>query len=124
MTELKLDYDYKSWFGYGPCVNLLKRIVFYEVVMRELLDVKAVFETKRGLHFYIETEKKKKEIEVILLQLFLGSDYKRELFNYRHVKNKVKKWNVLFIDREKERADLLTAMKILLWLYRLKDKIK
>ena len=59
-----------------------------------------VYETNKGYHFYlkVKTERKLTSKDVVVLQLALGSDYKRELFNWLRVRNgrTSKKWNVLF----------------------------
>jgi len=47
-----------------------------------------VYETNKGLHFYLkaESERPLTPLEIIIIQLALGSDYKREIFNLRRAR--------------------------------------
>jgi len=98
--ELKLDFDFKPRsarkFGkeIADKLNFLK--TFFGI---RVIDVK-VYETSKGLHLYISlySNVELTDEDIVVLQLALGSDYKRELFNWLRVrsKDKFKHWNVLF----------------------------
>jgi len=98
--ELKLDFDFKpkSTRKFGKEIadklNFLK--TFFGI---RVIDVK-VYETNKGLHLYIPicSNVELTDEDVVVLQLALGSDYKRELFNWLRVRSrdKFKHWNVLF----------------------------
>jgi len=58
-----------------------------------------IYETRKGFHFYLWTDKPKPSAEdKVVIQLALGSDYRREIFNYLRIRITPlpKKWNVLF----------------------------
>jgi len=98
--ELKLDFDFKPRsarkFGkeIADKLNFLK--TFFGI---RVIDVK-VYETSKGLHLYISlySNVELTDEDIVVLQLALGSDYKRELFNWLRVRSndKFKHWNVLF----------------------------
>lgn len=64
----------------------------------------SVYETNKGLHFYLkaESERPLTPLEIIIIQLALGSDYKREVFNLRRARAWLNgeeldnSWNTLF----------------------------
>ena len=98
--ELKLDFDFKPRsarkFGkeIADKLNFLK--TFFGI---RVIDVK-VYETSKGLHLYISlySNVELTDEDIVVLQLALGSDYKREIFNWLRVRSrdKFKHWNVLF----------------------------
>ena len=63
-----------------------------------------VYETAKGFHIYLDAESKRPltPVEIIIIQLALGSDYKRELFNLRRARvwldgeDLDPNWNVLY----------------------------
>lgn len=58
-----------------------------------------IYETTKGFHFYFWSEGATPyPIQKVIIQLALGSDYHREIFNYRRVWNTIEptRWNVLF----------------------------
>ena len=74
-----------------------------------------VYRTKKGFHFYIYTkdEVKNKEtddagtqllndLETVLVQLILGSDWLRELRNINRISKGDKNWNLLFSEKVKK----------------------
>ena len=58
-----------------------------------------VRETAKGFHIYLWcADIKPTPVDKVVIQLILGSDYRRELFNYLRVcgRETPRKWNVLF----------------------------
>jgi hypothetical protein len=63
-----------------------------------------VYETSKGIHVYLDAESERPltPLEVIIIQLCLGSDYKRELYNLRRARAWLdgeeleNNWNTLF----------------------------
>ena len=48
----------------------------------------------------ITTTAKLDDKDIIILQLLMNSDYKREMFNFLRVRAHVKNWNILFKKKE------------------------
>ena len=98
--ELKLDFDIKPRsarkFGKEIADKLKFLTSFFGI---KVIDVK-VYETNKGLHLYISiySSVELDDRDIVVLQLALGSDYKRELFNWLRVRSEqnFKHWNVLF----------------------------
>jgi hypothetical protein len=51
--------------------------------------------TRHGYHYVVETEQDFSDVMAIVYQLFMGSDWKRELINLER-SHREKGWNVLF----------------------------
>jgi hypothetical protein len=110
-AKLLMDYDFRSE------ENLLKfisriwpfiwrfewhfgRLQLHEVEIRK---------TEHGWHFYVTLQQQLKPEDIAYLQLALGSDYKRECFNWRRVRLKLfKDWNVLYREKFDERDRLVS----------------
>ena len=98
--ELKLDFDFKPRsarkFGKEIADKLKFLTSFFGI---KVIDVK-VYETNKGLHLYVSiySSVELDDRDIVVLQLALGSDYKREIFNWLRVRSrdKFKHWNVLF----------------------------
>ena len=98
--ELKLDFDFKPRsarkFGKEIADKLKFLTSFFGI---RVIDVK-VYETNKGLHLYISiySSVELDDRDIVVLQLALGSDYKREIFNWLRVRSEqnFKHWNVLF----------------------------
>jgi len=92
---LKLDLDKPV-----DIVSVGKRFV----VVRKFFQIKsegfAIVEksTKHGKHITInfESEQKLDDRDICFLQLLIGSDWRRELFNWCRIRSGCRKWNVLF----------------------------
>lgn len=103
--ELKLDLDNPV-----DIVSLGKRFVvvrkFFQIT-DHVIDEKP---TKHGRHITIkfETKKKLKDEDICFLQLLLGSDWKREMFNWLRVRSGCKRWNVLFKKKYSHKMRLLS----------------
>jgi len=98
--DIKIDIDFKP-IEYANFVhNLVEKMVFLEDVFGLKFINVDVYETGKGLHIYfkVETERKLKNTDIVVIQLALGSDYKREIYNWLRVRNggNVKYWNKLF----------------------------
>jgi hypothetical protein len=90
MRLLKIDIDDK---GQGV-EEFIRRLRFVKCFVRITgVDVK---ETRKGFHFRVMTEEDLEAWEVLVLQAILGSDFKRELFNYLRVRKGLRNWNILF----------------------------
>ena len=98
--ELKLDFDFKPRSAKRFAKEIANKLNFLTSFFGiRVIDVK-VYETNKGLHLYISlySNVELTDEDIVVLQLALGSDYKRELFNWLRVrsKDKFKHWNVLF----------------------------
>ena len=98
--ELKLDFDFKPRSAKRFAKEIANKLNFLASYFSiSVTDVK-VYETNKGLHVYISlySNVELTDEDIVVLQLALGSDYKRELFNWLRVRSndKFKHWNVLF----------------------------
>jgi len=98
--ELKLDFDFKPRSAKRFAKEIANKLNFLTSFFGiRVIDVK-VYETNKGLHLYISlySNVELTDEDIVVLQLALGSDYKREIFNWLRVrsKDKFKHWNVLF----------------------------
>jgi len=98
--ELKLDFDFKPRSAKRFAKEIANKLNFLKTFFGiRVIDVK-VYETNKGLHVYISlySNVELTDEDVVVLQLALGSDYKREIFNWLRVRSrdKFKHWNVLF----------------------------
>lgn len=103
---LKLDFDCIE----PEFINYVKRIrtTLRIIGVLQLVDVK-VMKTHRGYHVYLFINSTKYKImsqDVLCIQALMGSDWKRESFNYLRVISKCQNgellnenWNVLFISK-------------------------
>jgi len=96
-TLIKLDIDRKVYSGSSRIFTVLSMLRLH--IVSSLLK-----RSKHGnFHWIIEIEESLKPIEIVCVQALMGSDYKRECFNFlraRQLKGKSKlvkeHWNVLF----------------------------
>ncbi|RLF40497.1 MAG: hypothetical protein DRN12_05295 [Thermoplasmata archaeon] len=100
--ELRLDVD-----GKQKGSKRIKKVI-------ELLGLKVryweIYKTNNGWHHYIGVDNKLTDLEVVLVQALMGSDFKRECFNYLRVKSgkfSYDDWNVLF--KRKYEVDLVNG---------------
>jgi len=111
-----VDIDYKPKDLQKFVDEFVSKLEFVGDILRIYFDEVEVYETVKGIHIYIyaSSERKISDGEIVVIQLALGSDYKRELFNWTRVISnpKPKRWNVLFKSRERitEMSRTLTAM--------------
>lgn len=92
MKEVKVDIDYKP-IDYD---ELVWRIGMIEEILDVRIENVELYETNKGYHVYADVEGDLDDKDLIIVQLALGSDYLRELYNLRRVKGGAKRWNVLF----------------------------
>jgi hypothetical protein len=122
MTQLLLDYDFRSEEALLKFIQIVWPIVFrfeFQFGKLQLTDLEAM-RTKHGWHLYLEVRNKMRDLDRVFVQLMLGSDFKRELFNYRRVKLGETDWNFLFRDRYDANHELIYVEKSM---PQLKEKI-
>jgi hypothetical protein len=94
MRTLKIDIDSKTISQRQ--VNRMDWIIaFFRL---DILDIKLT-ESRKGWHIEFIIQNPINDYEIVLLQLLLGSDWKRECFNLLRVhsgKFKNQSWNILF----------------------------
>lgn len=95
-TEIMLDVDFKI-----EPEQMARRVRFVEHIAGVSLKLRDVKETAHGYHFYYDVPvfpsySEHVQYTRVILQLLLGSDYKREAFNWRRVRDGIENWNVLF----------------------------
>jgi len=94
-----LDIDKKPENLTEFATEFSDRLVFLHFFTEFCFNKIHILETKKGYHIYLWTyTQTPTPIEAVLIQLALGSDYRRELFNYNRVwsKNPPPRWNILF----------------------------
>lgn len=109
-TEIKLDYDFKGKKQLKQ-VFIDNQYIFYKLKLK-LIDLK-LYETKKGYHIYITIKNNIPDLDIIILQLLMQSDFQRELFNYQRVKSGLfkKKWNVLFSEKQDYNNKIISKEK-------------
>jgi len=99
MTVLKIDIDYKPNDVYEFSAKFADKLNFIQKFLGITVEYVEVYETEKGFHIYVYISEEIDDPKlIIILQLALGSDYKRELFNYTRANttNWKGEWNVLF----------------------------
>lgn len=83
LRKVLVDIDYKPNMSFF--YNLAEKVAFIERFLPVRFELQEIAETKKGLHIYfrIEPECAITPYEIIIFQLILGSDYKREVFNLK-----------------------------------------
>lgn len=116
MTLIKIDYDEKISNVENFVTEFEKRFRFLDLLFREPLEVMRVRvqETRKGFHFYVRVDfhRRISDLELVVFQLVLLSDYKREGFNLVRIvegNTLADRWNILFVDNE---FDSAAAMKL------------
>lgn len=102
--ELLIDIDYKPKRWNRWCEEFVSKLRFASINLGLEIGKVKVYETNKGLHIYIDvySELKLNSKDICFIQLLLGSDYKRELFNWIRIRGRYRgKWNVLFINKER-----------------------
>ena len=93
MTLIKLDYDKIT-------TRDIWLIFYYRGFLIKHLGTKSIrcYETKRGYHVRINTVKKLKPVDVQMVQLLMGSDIHREIYNFlRRLDGRlINEWNKLY----------------------------
>lgn len=84
MTTIKLDIDTKLTAAGRD--ELEKRIAFVADITELNLRLEQIWTTANGHHVVIVSRTKLDPMEVICLQAILGSDHRRETFNFARVR--------------------------------------
>ena len=103
--ELKLDLDKPV-----DIVSVGKRFVVVRKFFQITDHMIEEHPTRHGKHIiiHIYTEKELRDGDICFLQLLLGSDWRRELFNWLRVRSGCKKWNVLFKKKYNHKMRLIS----------------
>jgi len=95
MACIKVDLDSKKDYLLEKFAKRLQMLC--TVYNFESLHIN---ESRHGYHIRLECAEKLKDYEILSMQLFLLSDYRREFFNLRRIKAGSRLWNVLFRNTE------------------------
>jgi len=116
-VELKLDFDIEDF-------EKVKDILSNRVFVFKMFRIKPygciVCRTPHGWHIYIKarSDMKLDDRDVCVIQILLGDDFKRGVFNWLRVRTeRWIEWNVLFTHKEK--VDIEKSKKLLEHLQRL-----
>ena len=105
MATIKLDLDIKNidWDDFAS--DTVKVLGMAQLTCESV----SVCETTKGYHVVLETyETIMEQKDILILQLFLGSDKQRELFGYRRIINSIENWNVLFSKKTDSDGNVLS----------------
>jgi len=94
-ADILLDIDRKRISAREFAERMHFITMFVSIEFKKL----SVYETHKGLHIYLWCkDKKPSPQETVVIQLALGSDYRREIFNWLRVKDDTEdaRWNILF----------------------------
>jgi len=93
MSELRMDYD-------GISFDAVKQIYQHRgwIIRFFKLIYVDVSTTRKGYHVRIKIEKKLDDRDILLLQILLGSDINREIYNFVRQQNGelLKNWNRMY----------------------------
>lgn len=122
MDTLKLDIDIKD---FEKVRSIIKNRCSVFGILGNIKPVGVeVRSTAKGYHIYlnVESEVVLDSFAICFLQMALGSDYKRETFNFMRFRQSLSKdWNVLFARKYDGNGNLLSmekdepALSSLLW---------
>lgn len=102
-NELKLDFDKKfDRRGFFKRLHVLMKLFNFKIKINEEKK------TRHGCHIRLWMSKKFENKDIVFFQLLLGSDWRREMFNYYRVLKNVKHWNVLFKRKYDSHMNLLS----------------
>ena len=110
MEFIKLDYDSK--FDCLSPYSLSHRLFQLKRILNIGLTLKSVYETNKGLHLTFTTETPLSYKDITFIQSILGSDYVRELFNYRMAHYGLKKRNNVLFSRKIKKGKVLSQERI------------
>jgi hypothetical protein len=97
MSILLLDIDKKfNDESLKEFIRRLKALMHISGITYKNIEV---LDTLRGHHIYIYVDNLLSDYEICFYQLFLGSDFKRELYNFRRIQNGDKEFNILFSEK-------------------------
>ena len=100
---IKLDIDRSDNLLYLVS-DLEKKLRFVRKMGIVKSKIKQVCKTKKGYHVYLTSNEKLTDLETIIIQSCFGSDWMRELLNFRRVRNgqNMDSWNILFTSKTKK----------------------
>ena len=104
-ASLLMDIDRKPKQLSRFAKQFVERMAFVSGFMSFPFCQIEIYETTKGYHIYLWTEgTQPSAIQKVLMQLALGSDYRREVFNYKRVCSKKipPRWNLLFVSKYNE----------------------
>ena len=108
METLKIDIDIKDFNKVKSIISNRCRAVFNILGINPISC--RVYSTARGYHVYIDIFGDYTSFDMCFLQMAVGSDYKREVFNYMRFKNNLdKKWNILFSKKLDAQGNVLSC---------------
>ena len=90
--ELKIDIDKKDKREFMERFTAFYRYFKPRVVSYDIRETRKGYHVRLTVDFPFDFN----DVDIVFLQLLLGSDWKRELLNYFRIKNKISSWNVLF----------------------------
>ena len=99
MKTLKLDLDGKNGLDV-----FLERMWIMKYMGLKVVDVRCS-QTTNGWHLELDLDNEIDDLKAIIMQLALGSDYRREVCNLLKVERGCRNWNTLF--RRKYRINKL-----------------
>lgn len=103
MVEVKLDYDHDNWESL-----FYERKSLVESILGVKLENVRFYRSKGGNHHVRAEIKEKKwmpgyfKLDILAIQLLMGSDPTRECFNLRRIWRGQKNWNILFTEGVEE----------------------
>lgn len=110
MEILKMDLDIRDFEKVADIVS--KRCGAVLNILKIKPAGVTVRSTARGYHIYLEVEGEYTSFDLSFLQMALGSDYKREVFNYMRFKDSLSKdWNVMFSKKMDANGTILSQEK-------------
>lgn len=57
------------------------------------------YDTKHGYHLYLYLDNILTNFDILIIETLLGSDFKKQLYNYLKMKNGTENWDVLFEEK-------------------------
>jgi hypothetical protein len=95
MTTIKIDWDGEDNKDFETILHKLMEIYNIEKVLSH------TYTTRHGKHIYLSFRKDITDLDIIIWQMALGSDTRREMFNLDRIKRSELFWNVLFCAKYK-----------------------
>lgn len=112
MDTLKIDIDIRD---FEKVRSIIKNRCSVFKILGDVKPVGVIVRsTAKGYHLYLDvvSEKELDSFAICFLQMALGSDYKRETFNFMRFRQSLNKdWNVLFVRKYDGNGNLLSMEK-------------
>ena len=99
--QIKLDIDEKDIKNISSATQELKKNISF---LKEIFGIEfyksEICKTQHGWHLYLFTDADLSDRDICFFQMFLGSDKRREAFNWKRLNdNATEDWNILFIEK-------------------------